>query len=152
MKMRGIVVFLLAAVVGVAAFLAVGHWLGERQPHTDTCQAGSLGTRLNLSPDQETKIEAINAEFREERANIRARHARHRKELINLLQQSPPDRELIDKEIERINKLQKKMQHQAVDHILDVASELDDEQKKQLFELLDEAMCPGAMMGAHGEH
>lgn len=147
MRVPVIVLIVLAILVGAGAYFAADYWAGDNHPHPTTMHDKSIHERLELTPDQQRRIQQIHAEFRSRRAKLGERHRDCRGELLELLQQQPPDRGRINEKIEQISALQKNMQKEAVEHILKVAAELDASQRERLFELLDEAMCPGAMMG-----
>ncbi len=147
MRVPVVVLIVLTILVGAGAYFAADYWAGDNHPHPATMHDTSIHERLDLTPDQQRRIEQVHAKFRSKRIELRERHRDRRSELLELLQQQPPDRERISEKIEQISTIQKKMQQEAIEHILKVASELDASQRGRLFELLDEAMCPGAMMG-----
>jgi Spy/CpxP family protein refolding chaperone len=137
----------LAIVLGIGAYAVTGYFARDGHKHQQMLRTASLAQALQLSEEQRDAIEAIDAEFQRDRQQIRERHREHRGELLDLLRESPPDRERIDRKIEEISETQVEMQRLAVNHLLDVSAELDDQQREKLFELIDEAMCPGAVMG-----
>ena len=147
MRIRVIFAIALAIVVGIGAYAITGYFAHGTHGHQGMLRTDSLAAKLELSEEQRDAIEAINAEFQRDRQKIRERHREHRGELLDLLRESPPDRERIDRKIEEISETQVEMLRVAVNHLLDVSAELDDQQRERLFELIDEAMCPGAVMG-----
>jgi Spy/CpxP family protein refolding chaperone len=150
MRTRVIFAIALAAGLGIGAYAITGYLARDTHRHQRMLRTASLAQRLQLSAEQREAIEAVNTEFQRKRDEIRDRHREHRRELVELLQESPPDRERIDGKIEAISELQSQMQRLAVEHLLDVSAELDEQQREQLFELIDEAMCPGSVMGGTG--
>ncbi len=147
MRTRAIVAIALAIVLGVGAYAVTGYLTRDTHRHQRTLWTDSLAQTLQLTTDQRDAIEAINVEFQREREEIRERHRKQRAELVGLLRETPPDRERIDLKLEEISELQAEMQRLAVNHILDVTDELDQQQRERLFELIDEAMCPGEVIG-----
>jgi len=147
MRTRAIFAIAAAIVLGVGAYAVTGFFARDGQRHQRMMQAGTLVTKLSLTAEQRAAIEAINVEFQLKREEMRRRHRELRAELVELLRESPPDRERIDRNVEEISRLQAEMQRLAVDHLLDVSTELDDRQRERLFELIDEAMCPGEVLG-----
>ncbi|MFP4250422.1 MAG: Spy/CpxP family protein refolding chaperone [Armatimonadota bacterium] len=150
MRTRAIVAIALAIALGVGAWAVTGYLARDTHRHQRMLQAGTLAEKLDLTATQREAIEAVNIEFQREREEIRDRHREHRWELVDLLRESPPDRERIDGKVEEIGELQTQMQRLAVAHLLDVSAELDEQQRDRLFELIDEAMCPGSVMGGTG--
>jgi Spy/CpxP family protein refolding chaperone len=151
MRTRAIVVIALAIALGVGAYAVTGYLARHSHRHQRMMQAGTLAEKLQLRPDQRDAIEQINTQFQRRRDEIRDMHREHRRALVDLLRESPPDRERIDGKVEAIGEVQTQMQRLAVEHLLDVSAELDEQQREQLFELIDEAMCPGAVMGGAGQ-
>ena len=151
MKMRSTLVVLLAIVLGVVAYAITGYFARDGHQHTRLLEEGSLAARLQLTAEQSRRVEEINVEFQRQREEIRERRREHLRELMGLLQESPPSRERIDEKMDEIGSVVAQMQRLAVDHLLDISAELDEGQRERLFELTGEAMCPGAMMGrGHG--
>lgn len=147
MRTRAIVAIALAIVLGVGAYAITGYFTRDGHKHQQMLRTASLAQTLQLTEGQRDAIEAINVEFQREREEIRERHREHRADLVELLRENPPDRQRIDRKLEEISQSQSEMQRLAVDHLLDVSAELDEQQRERLFELIDEAMCPGAVMG-----
>ncbi len=147
MRTRAIVAIALAIVLGIGAYAVTSYFARDTHRHQAMLQAGTLAAKLQLSARQRDAIESINVEFQRQREDIRTRHREHSSELLKLLRESPPDRERIDGKLAEIGELQAEMQRLAVNHLLDVSAELDEQQRERLFELIDEAMCPGAVMG-----
>ena len=150
MRTRVIFAIALAIVLGAGAYAITGYFTRDGHRHQRMLQAGTLAEKLLLMPEQRDAIEAINVEFQRQRDEIRDTHREYRRELVDLLRESPPDRERIDRKVEQIGELQQQMQKLTVDHLLDVSAELDGRQREKLFKLIDEAMCPGAVMGGTG--
>jgi len=151
MRTRVIVAIALTIVLGVGAYAITGYLARDTHRHQRMLQAGTLAEKLQLRSEQRDAIAAINTEFQRRRDEIRQRHQEHRGELVGLLRESPPDRERIDRKVEEIGELQQQIQKLAVDHLLDVSAELDEQQRERLFGMINEAMCPGAMMGGGGQ-
>ncbi len=147
MKMRSTAVILLAIVLGVVAYAITGYLARDGHQQPRLLEGRSLAARLQLTAEQLRRIEEINVEFQPQREEIRERRREHLRELMRLLRESPPGRQRIDEKIDEISSVVAEMQRLAVDHMLDVSAELDEEQRERLFELTGEAMCPGAMMG-----
>ena len=147
MRTRVIFAIALAVVLGIGAYVVTGYVTRDTHRHQRMLRTESLAARLQLTDQQRDAIDTINVEFQREREHIRERHRELRGELLELLRETPPDRERIDMKVEEIGEFQQQMQKLAVDHLLDVSAELNEQQRKKLFELIDEAMCPGAVMG-----
>jgi len=150
MRPRLVLVIVLAAVVGVGAWALVGHLLSSGRGGPGLLEAGALAAELELNAQQQERIAAINAEFQRQRDEVRARHREQRMELVRMLRATPPDREQIDAQLTEIGGLQARVQRLAVDHMLEVAAELDAGQRERLFELVEASMCPVAGMGLGG--
>lgn len=150
MRLRAIFAIAMAVVLGVGAYALTAHYARDASGPRRILQTQSLAVKLQLTDEQRDAIDAINAAFQRERQQMRDRHRQHRSELLELLRENPPDRERIDDKVEEISQLQQQMQRLAVSHIIDVSAELDDNQRERLFTLIDEAMCPGSVMGGGG--
>lgn len=147
MRMRAAVSVVIVIALGIGSYAIAGYMARERDPCPRMMQAGTLAAQLQLSAQQRGRIGTINEQFQHRREALRGEQRAQRRELMTRLRERPPDRERIDEQIRRISETQAAMQRLAVEHILDVGAELDERQSERFFELIDEATCPGAVMG-----
>jgi Spy/CpxP family protein refolding chaperone len=137
--------------LGLCAYALVSRILEQRRTGLSPSDAGVLAYRLQLRHDQQERIGQITAEFHQEREAMRLVHREHRRELVFLLGQTPPDRKRIAQKLDEAGDIQREMQQLAVNHVLDVSAQLDEEQRERLFALIDAAICPGEVLGRGGD-
>ncbi len=149
MRLRAATAIAIALALGFGVYALVGRIVLKEHGHQGLSDAVLLTARLQLSPDQQQRIEQMNADFGQRREKLQSQHRGLRHELLALLRATPPDRERIAAKLDELGQVQTRMQKLAVEHVLAVSAELDEQQRERLFALIDDAMCPGAMMG-HG--
>lgn len=105
-----------------------------------------LQRELGLSEAQKEKLEPIQEEFRSSRRELCQTIRRHRMTLLDELESSEPDPEVIEQARKKITTNQQKMQRLVIDHLLAEKKVFDREQQKKLFDRLrSHSHCPGAM-------
>lgn len=147
MRFRAAAVIMIALALAFGAYFLIAHVVPKQPRYQGLRDAALLTARLQLTPNQQQRIEQINTDFGQRREELRLQHCEHRRELTILLRQTPSDRQRIAAKLDQAAEVQREMQQLAVNHILDVSAELDEEQRERLFALIDEAMCPGPALG-----
>jgi Spy/CpxP family protein refolding chaperone len=119
-----------------AAFLI--NLLTAQTTHTETSENP---LNLNLTEQQEKQVETVRAKMHRENQAIKKQIAQCQEDLINALKQEPVDRTTINDFLENISALQKKIQQNTIEEIIQVKKYMNPEQCNCLIEGLGTAMA-----------
>ena len=113
--------------------------------------AGEPGQALNLTPDQETKLNELRTKFREENAQLIGAMATKRIELQSLWSDPKADAKAIQEKEKELRELQNQMRDQAVQMKLEAREFLTPEQMAQMGPRMGFGPGPGRGFGrGHG--
>ena len=133
--------------INAAVLIKIGHhWLGKEKEgryHREGKHSSMsyLHKELSLSEKQTGQMNALKERFRSNARPVRAVLRTKRKQLVQLLMASEPDRSKIDAVISEINLLQGELQKRVVDHLLAQKEILTaEQQQKFLFIIRDRLM------------
>ena len=133
--------------INAAVLTKIGHhWLGKDKGEKHHCEGkhssmSYLHKELALSEKQTGQINVLKERFRSNAKPVRAALRTKRKQLVQLLMASEPDRSKIDAVISEINSLQGELQKRVVDHLLAQKEILTaEQQEKFLFIIRDRLM------------
>jgi len=125
--------FLLLALYFYGADRA-GHGAGRKEHHMP------LYERLDLTSEQAASISGLVREYAAGRNRMRQENKNLEKLLIGILMEKNPDREQLNRILDRIAALKRMREQLTAEHLLKVKQVLDDEQALELFsELLERA-------------
>lgn len=125
--MRKIILFILLT-AGVA--VAQPGLMGRHKPPGQTDRQGKIFNRLDLNPDQQTKVKTLRSQLRKDQIGLRAKIQTSRVELRDLFDKEKPDRAGIESKLSEISKLQNEMKLKTTGFWFDVNSLLTPEQQK----------------------
>ncbi|MBI5635292.1 MAG: periplasmic heavy metal sensor [Nitrospirae bacterium] len=135
------------SVIGTVGFLYYkqsGYWVtpfGKKIP-----SGRFLFEELSLRPEQLKEMKARAMQFRSEIDRERREITQKRKELIALMRADTPDVHSIKTIVAGINAMQGEMQTKIAVHMLEEKARLDENQQKQFFDLIENAMTQGRQM------
>jgi len=98
--------------------------------------------RLNLTAEQEARMNAAREELFRQVAEIRQRLTAERETLADLLAATAPDRNTIDLHLDRITQLQRQLQQHVIDHVFEEKEVLSREQRETFNEVIHQRVCP----------
>lgn len=93
-----------------------------------TLPAGQANINLNMTDNQREAVNRIHLKLHKENEGIKKEIRERQIELINALKAEKVNREIVGKCIEKINILQKKIQQNTIDEIIQVKIYLNDHQ------------------------
>ena len=138
MKMNKIIpgiLFILSISFNVAFLINL---LTARTSHTETSKNQM---NLNLTEQQEKQMEAIRVKMHRENQAIKKQIAQCQEDLLKALKQEPVDKAAINGCIENISRLQKKIQQNTIEEIIQIKKYMNPEQCNCLMEGLWTAMA-----------
>jgi len=104
---------------------------------------------LGLRGPQRDRVRAEYSRFQKKMREIRTRAERNHKELFDLLAAPQPDREAIQKCLQRIAADRQEMQELVVEHLLAIKGMVSTEQGNRLIETLRRRLTPHSRMPLH---
>lgn len=119
-----------------AAFLI--NLLTAETTHTETSENP---LNLNLTEQQEKQVETVRAKMHRENQAIKKQIAQCQEDLLKALKQEPVDKAAINGYIENISNLQKKIQQNTIEEIIQVKKYMNPDQCNCLIEGLGTAMA-----------
>ncbi len=119
-----------------AAFLI--NLLTAQTTHTKTSENP---LNLNLTEQQEKQVEAVRVKMHRENQAIKKQIAQCQEDLLKALKQEPVDKAAINGCIENISSLQKKIQQNTIEEIIQVKKYMNPDQCNCLMEGLGTAMA-----------
>ena len=127
-------------------FREYGHH-ADRQEHGEHSGMRSLHKELGLTESQQEHMEQAKKELLGNIEVSRNELAIQRQVLAELLAQPQPDPEAISAQLDRISSLQRQVQHEVVEHLLEERELLHGEQQELFNEIIRRRICPH---GGHG--
>ena len=124
-----------------AAFLI--HMLTAHAAHSETMEK-EIPLNLNLSEQQKKQLEPFRLKMHRENEVIRKKITQCQKELLSALKTEPVDKKAIDQCIENISQLQKEVQLNTIEEILQVKKHMNPEQCNCLINGLGSALGQAA--------
>jgi Spy/CpxP family protein refolding chaperone len=106
-----------------------------------------LFEELSLKPEQIRAMKKKAAPFRAEIDRKREEIAGTRNALVNLMRADIPDKEAIKNRVADISRVQQEIESMVAVHILEEKIELNKEQQKKFFDLIQNAMTKGRELG-----
>jgi Spy/CpxP family protein refolding chaperone len=106
--------------------------------------------RLNLTAEQEARMNAARERLFLQVAEVRRRLAAERETLGSLLAASEPDRNAIGLQLDRITELQRQLQQHVIDHVFEEKEVLSPEQREAYNEVIRQRVCPWGGRGPEG--
>jgi Spy/CpxP family protein refolding chaperone len=119
-----------------AAFLI--NLLNAQTTHTETSENP---LNLNLTEQQEKQVETVRVKMHRENQAIKKQIAQYQEDLLKALKQEPVDRAVINGCIENISSLQKKIQQNTIEEIIQIKKYMNPDQCNCLIEGLGTAMA-----------
>lgn len=138
MKMNKIIpgiLFILSISFNVAFLINL---LTAPTTHTETSENP---LNLNLTEGQEKHVETVRAKMHRENQAIKKQIAQCQEDLLDALKQEPVDRTTINDFLENISALQKKIQQNTIEEIIQIKKYMNPEQCNCLMEGLWTAMA-----------
>ncbi len=105
---------------------------------------------LELSPAQESGIQRINENLLSKIAPQRTRMNKARAMLAGLLSESISDLAAVAAQLDQINEIQREVQQQVIDHLLQEKALLRADQIEVFDEIIRQRVCPGDGTGGFG--
>jgi Spy/CpxP family protein refolding chaperone len=158
MQSKGFITVLTVLVLVATGIVAASYLFGftvrfESRCKSKTCKAGDSGPRfclhkaLNLNSEQIATCDEFNRIFQEKTVKIR-KGLRHDKiRLAELLMAPEVDKPELDGTVETISELQKELQLEVVNHLLNLKTILTPEQQEKLFTMIVRRMCVDGFRG-----
>jgi Spy/CpxP family protein refolding chaperone len=106
-----------------------------------------LFEELSLQPEQAETMKQRALLFRREVDDKRNAIAEKRKKLFALIRADKSETKAIEATINEISSMQKDLQKNIVLHILETKAQLNKDQQKKLFDLIENAMHTGGQIG-----
>ena len=116
----------IAAVAGGAATWASASWL--RSGHSEPTLHAAIHGRLDLTPDQERRIDAIEADFTEERAALEAELRAANRELVTAISANQGDTPEVQAAVDHFHVAMGDLQKATIAHVFEMRSVLTPEQ------------------------
>lgn len=130
--MRGIICLLFTFQLASAAAGAQAPRPGQRSP---TARLEQNLKRLDLTPEQQKKVQAILDASRKEREPLQAQIQENLKKLRGMLEQASPDEAAVLQQADVLGALQTQQRKLTLHTVLKVRSELTPEQRQQLVKM-----------------
>lgn len=142
-----ILVFALSLAFNFAFLGALGYKLWVKKPktrieaHSRNWKEGtSPEERIHLRKDQKERLEKLRKEFFPRLKGIRVEMQQERKNLGILLIQEKPDTAVIVKRLDRIGKLQTRIEKEVVFHVLKETESMDPQQREIYIQIIMKRM------------
>jgi Spy/CpxP family protein refolding chaperone len=119
---------------------------GECGPAECSGRQGLLAA-LNLTPDQQQRMDAARARLVQQVDQLRQNLTPERDALVDLLSVAAPDRAAITAQLDKIAAVQRQIQGQVVEHLLEEKNLLTPDQQAAFNEIIRRRVCPP---GGHG--
>jgi len=132
----------LAFNAGFGTTFGVGTYRHYCAEHGDGVSLPDLHEDLNLTPSQQDQMKASKNELLHKVVDLRRELTSQRKALASLLAAPDPERTIIDKQLDKIALLQRKIQECVVDHLLDEKRLLSRKQQESYNEIIRLRVCP----------
>lgn len=154
---RGLWLLLIASLgfnagVGATAGLRAYNRYAEADPGVEKDRPGRGGGRLmrqlDLTPEQQELLRAARVEMRQRHQGLRSEIREQTEALVTMLGAEQPDREAIAAQVGAIAERREQLDHDMVDHLLDVRGMLQPAQ----HEAFDEIIRRILQRGGHGDH
>lgn len=132
------IVFSVVLNVAFVTFTAYTRWSHAPVARSPSKEGAMLYEQLELTAEQLKRIEPLRDRFHAEMNQISSAIVGMQMELFDLLAAPSPDRQAIQAHQEKIRDLQRSMQDNVVNHVLEESKVLMPEQRVKFFRLLKE--------------